>query len=119
MAYVERVNLAIDHVVSHLAEALRLDAVSRAAHLSPFHFHRVFQVLVGETLADFVKRLRPEKALGMMSLAKPPSLTCIALRSGFSSSSDFTRSFSQRFGVPPHICCARRVVRRLFRQREF
>jgi AraC-like DNA-binding protein len=49
MPYIERVNLAIDYVVSHLAEPLPLRNVSRAAHLSPFHFHRVFQMLVGET----------------------------------------------------------------------
>ncbi len=41
MAYDERVNLAIDHVVGHLGEPLRLADVARAARLSPFHFHRV------------------------------------------------------------------------------
>lgn len=100
-AYVERVNLAIDHVVTHLAEPLRLTAVARAAMLSPFHFHRVFQSLVGETLADFVKRLRLEKALTLMARSRKSSLTSIALDCGFSSSSDFSRSFKQRFGVAP------------------
>ena len=51
MAYTERANLAIDHVVGHLAEPLPLADIARAARRSPFHFHRVFQVLVGETLA--------------------------------------------------------------------
>jgi AraC family transcriptional regulator len=101
MAYVERVNLAIDHVVSHLEEPLRLEDVSRAALLSPFHFHRVFQALVGVTLAEFVKRLRLEKALFMMAHARRPSLTTIALSCGFSSASDFSRCFRQRFGVAP------------------
>lgn len=101
MAYIERVNLAIDHVVSHLGEPLRLDVVARAAQLSPFHFHRVFQALVGETLADFVKRLRLEKSLLMMAHTRKPSLTTIALSCGFSSSSDFSRCFKQRFGVAP------------------
>lgn len=101
MAYVERVNLAIDHVVSHLAEPLRLEDVSRAALLSPFHFHRVFQALVGVTLAEFVKRLRLERALFLMAHARRPSLTTIALSCGFSSSSDFSRCFRQRFGAPP------------------
>ena len=101
MSYVERVNLAIDHVMSHLAEPLRLERVARAAGLSPFHFHRVFQSLVGETLADFVKRLRLEKALYMMSHSRRLSLTAVALECGFSSSSDFSRCFRQRFGVPP------------------
>ena len=49
MAYAERVNLAIDHVAGHLSEPMRLADVARAARLSPFHFHGVFQVLVGET----------------------------------------------------------------------
>ena len=72
MAYVERVNLAIDHVVDHLGEPLRLADVSRAAQLSPFHFHRVFQALVGETLAEFVKRLRLERALVLMAPPRGP-----------------------------------------------
>jgi AraC family transcriptional regulator len=101
MAYIERVNLAIDHVVSHLEEPLRLEDVSRAALLSPFHFHRVFRALVGVTLAEFVKRLRLEKALFMMAHARRPSLTMIALSCGCSSSSDFSRCFRQRFGAPP------------------
>ena len=100
-AYTERVNRAIDYVVSHLAEPLRLADVSRAAGVSPFHFHRVFQALVGVTLADFVKRLRLDKALFMMAHARRKSLTQVALACGFSSSSDFSRSFRQRFGVAP------------------
>jgi AraC family transcriptional regulator len=99
--YIERVNRAIDHVVSHLAEPLRLSELARLARLSPFHFHRVFQAMVGETPADFVKRLRLEKALTLMAHSRPPSLTAIALSCGFGSSSDFSRSFKQRFGVPP------------------
>ena len=64
--YLERVNLAIDHIISHLDEPIRLRSLSRAARLSPFHLHRVFQALVGSTPAEFVKRLRLEKALGLM-----------------------------------------------------
>jgi AraC family transcriptional regulator len=99
--YVQRVNLAIDHIVGHLSEPLRLRDLSRVAMLSPFHFHRVFQALVGSTPADFVRRLRLEKALRLMSRTRPPSLTTIALACGFSSSSDFSRCFKRRFGVPP------------------
>jgi AraC family transcriptional regulator len=100
-AYLERVNRAIDHIVGHLAEPLRLRDLAGVALLSPFHFHRVFQALVGSTPADFVRRLRLEKALTLMALPRAPSLTTIALGCGFSSSSDFSRCFRRRFGVPP------------------
>jgi AraC family transcriptional regulator len=100
-AYLERVNRAIDYIVDRLSEPLRLGEVARAARLSPFHFHRVFQALLGETPGEFAKRLRLEKALGMMTHARPGSLTTIALACGFASSSDFSRCFKQRFGVAP------------------
>src|SRR5262245_9348867 len=101
LTYIERVNLAIDHIVGHLDGPLRLRDLARVAMLSPFHFHRVFQALLGATPADFVQRLRLEKALGMLSHPRPPSLTAIALACGFSSSSDFSRCFKRRFGIPP------------------
>ncbi len=101
--YAARVNRAIDHIVGHLDEPLRLEDVARVANFSPFHFHRVFRSLVGEPLSQFVKRLRLERALYRMSHEPKRSLTEIALACGFSSSSDFTRSFKQRYGVPPSV----------------
>lgn len=100
---VERVNRAIDHIVSDLARPLSLDAVSAAAGFSPFHFHRVFKALLGETLNQFVKRQRLERALYLMSHAPGRSLTSVALDCGFSSSSDFSRSFKQHYGAPPSV----------------
>ena len=99
--YVERVNLAIDRINGRLDGPIPLRDLAQAAMLSPHHFHRVFQALVGETPADFVKRLRLEKALRLMAFAKPPSLTQIAMACGFASSADFSRSFKQKFGIPP------------------
>lgn len=99
--YVERVNAAIDYIVTRLDQPLRLEDIAQVACFSPFHFHRVFSSIIGETLGEFVKRLRLERALQIMSHDKSRSLTNVALDCGFSSSSDFSRSFKQRFGVPP------------------
>lgn len=101
--YVERVNLAIDHVLSHLAEPLRLEDVAHAACFSPCHFHRVFKAILGETLATFVKRVRVERALTVMSRDPGRKLTDIGLSCGFASSSDFSRAFKQRYGMPPSV----------------
>jgi AraC family transcriptional regulator len=98
--YVDRVNRAIDHITRNLARPLKLDAVAKVAAFSPFHFHRIFRAMVGETLLDFVKRTRLERALYLMSHGPKP-LTEIALDVGFNSSSDFSRSFKAQFGVSP------------------
>jgi AraC family transcriptional regulator len=98
---VERVNRAIDHVVQNLDRPVRLAEVARAACFSPFHFHRVFRSVVGETLGQFVARVRLERALQMMARAPRRPLTEIALACGFASSSDFSRAFKQRYGLAP------------------
>ncbi|GAA0741073.1 AraC family transcriptional regulator [Ideonella azotifigens] len=103
MDYAERVNRAVDHIVRNLARPLRLEEVSAAAGFSPFHFHRIFKTLLGETLQQFVKRQRLERALYLMSHAPGRSLTDVALDCGFSSSSDFSRSFRQHHGVAPSL----------------
>ena len=98
--YVHRINRAIDHITNNLGDSLRLDDIARVACFSPFHFHRVFRSLVGETLNVFIKRVRLERAVQMMS-HRDASLTDIALACGFSSSSDFSRNFRAHYGVPP------------------
>jgi AraC family transcriptional regulator len=103
--YVGRVNRAIDFVLQNLDQSLQLEVVAKAAGFSPFHFHRVFRSVVGESLHEFVKRVRLERALVLLSrqnwkTRRRPSLTDIALACGFDSSSDFSRSFKQRYGVP-------------------
>ena len=99
--YVDRINRAIDHVVRHVDQPLRLEDVAQAACFSPHHFHRIFRALVGETVHEFVKRVRLEQALALMSHQRRMPLTEIALACGFASSSDFSRSFRQRYGVAP------------------
>ncbi|MFO0940446.1 MAG: AraC family transcriptional regulator [Pirellulales bacterium] len=99
--YLQRINCVLDYIYADLKRPLQLVQLAELADLSPFHFHRVFQAMVGETPNEFVKRLRLERALYLMSFGKAKSMTTIALDCGFGSSSDFTRSFKQRYGVAP------------------
>lgn len=99
--YLGRINRAIDLIVRDLSQPLSLGALSEASGFSPFHFHRVFRALVGETPNQFVKRLRLERSLYLMSHAPQRTLTQVALDCGFASSSDFSRSFKQHFGQAP------------------
>lgn len=101
MDAVGRINRAIDYITQNLDRPLPLEQVARAAAFSPYHFHRVFRALVGETSGDFIKRLRLERAIHLLWHQPNLSLTEVALATGFASSSDFSRSFKSKFGVPP------------------
>jgi AraC family transcriptional regulator len=99
--YVARINRVFDHIDAHLAEPLDLTSLARVAYVSPWHFHRIFQALTGETLADRVRRRRVEVAA--MRLVGEPLVTAltIALDVGFGSAEVFTRAFRAHFGVTP------------------
>lgn len=104
--YVARVNRAIDFILKNLDQPLKLEVVAKAAGFSPFHFHRIFRSLVGESLNEFVKRIRLEHAIALLSRKtwatwRRQSLIEIAFACGFASSADFSRCFKQRYGVPP------------------
>lgn len=92
-------NRAMDYVRNHLCDDLRLDALARAANVSPFHFHRTFKALVGETVNDYVRRVRVQRAAAMLIHNPSLTITEIAVACGYSSSSSFARCFRQHFGV--------------------
>jgi AraC family transcriptional regulator len=99
--YIGSINRVADHIDAHLAEALDLATLARVAHFSPWHFHRLFQALTGETLADRVRRRRLETAAARLLATPPQPALRIALDVGFGSAEVFTRAFRAHFGVTP------------------
>jgi AraC family transcriptional regulator len=97
--YERRINRDIDHVQAHLADDLTLEQVARVAAFSPFHFHRIFEAITGETLSAFIRRVRLERAAGALSLLPEASILEIALSYGFSSAATFARAFRAHFGM--------------------
>lgn len=100
-AYTARINRVVDHIDAHLAQALDLTTLATVARLSPWHFHRVFVALTGETVADRVRRRRLEMAAGRLLVVPPASALSIALDVGFQSAEVFSRAFRAHFGVTP------------------
>ncbi|QQS40688.1 MAG: AraC family transcriptional regulator [Acidobacteriota bacterium] len=98
--YTDRIDRVTNYLREHLDESPSLDDLANVAHFSPFHFHRIFTTVTGETVNQFTNRLRLEKAARLLRYSKD-SLTEIALDCGFSSSSTFSRGFRQYFGIAP------------------
>ena len=99
--YVARINRVFDYIDAHLAEPLDLTKLARVAYVSPWHFHRVFQALTGETLADRVGRRRVEAAATRLVTEPLAAGLTIALDVGFGSAEVFSRAFRAHFGVTP------------------
>lgn len=113
--YEQAVRRAVEHVALHLDEALDLEHLARLAALSPFHFHRIFRGMLGETPLELHRRLRLERAAWRL-LNEDTAVTTLALDAGYDTHEAFTRAFRAHYGQPPSElrkarvesgCCAR------------
>ena len=99
-SYRQAVQRVIAHLASHLDEAPDLGDLARIAGSSPFHFHRIFRGMVGETPLELLRRLRLERAAWRLRTSDHP-VTRIAFEAGYEAHEAFTRAFRAAFGEPP------------------
>lgn len=99
--YISCINKVIDYIENNLEKKLTLEELSDVALFSKFHFHRVFYSIVGETLFQFIQRLRIEKAAMALITERKKSVTQIAYGVGFNSSAAFSRAFKEFFEMTP------------------
>jgi AraC family transcriptional regulator len=99
--YIGRINKVLDYVENNLDKELPLEYVSNISCYSPFHFHRIFTSIVGETINAFITRKRLEKIASMLLNRSDIPITDLAFNYGFKSGSSFSRAFNNYYGMSP------------------
>ncbi|UHA72782.1 AraC family transcriptional regulator [Paenibacillus sp. 481] len=92
-------NEVLNYIQSNLHDSLNLTEVAAKGGYSPFYFHRLFKLHLGETVQDYIARERIERAARLLRSNPHESITEIAMACGFGSPSVFARAFRKRFGV--------------------
>ena len=75
--YQLRINRVINYIKANLERNPGLDELAEIANFSKYHFHRIFRSQVGETLNDFIRRLRLEKAVQLLIFDRNKDITNI------------------------------------------
>jgi AraC family transcriptional regulator len=70
------------------------------AHLSPYHFHRIFRAMAGESPKDLVRRLRLERAAHRLRAGSSP-VGEVSVEAGYESQQAFAKAFQAEYGVTP------------------
>ena len=99
---IARLNVAIQFIEENLETKLNLLIIAEKAHFSPFHFHRLFSVIVGETVNNFIIRKRIEKAASYLLHQKEKSITEVTEAVGFGNLSSFSKAFKKFYGISPN-----------------
>jgi AraC family transcriptional regulator len=98
----------IDRLVRHLhaldwsdaATHTDLEKLAAIANLSPWHFHRVFRLMTGESLGEMVRRLRVAKGAALLR-GTPGQVTQAAMASGYATPQAFARAVRRVTGLSP------------------
>jgi AraC family transcriptional regulator len=96
-----KLRAAIEYIEEHLDSELTLDAIAAVAHLSPYHFARMFKASTGLPPHQYVITRRVERAKRLLRDGGDLSLAQVAARSGFWDQGHFTRHFKRLVGVTP------------------
>jgi AraC family transcriptional regulator len=93
---------ACEYVHAHFDQNLTLAQVARAAGIHPVYLGQVFRQEFGETLGEYLNRIRVRAAAESLANSDLP-LSAIALDFGFYDQSHFTRIFRQLTGATPAV----------------
>jgi AraC family transcriptional regulator len=100
-----RLCLAREAIEGNLAAPWTLVTMARAGMMAPHHFHRTFRATFRETPRAWLSRRRAERSMALLRTTSR-SVTEICLCVGYASTTSFSASFAERFGMSPS-----RVVR--------
>jgi len=95
-----RLHRGRDLLASCYDQPLTVAMAARAAHLSPFHFQRMWKLAFGETPMQFLQARRLAVAKRLLATTEE-DVTQIALAVGFESLGSFSWLFRRRFGISP------------------
>ena len=100
MDWITGISKAIDYIEEHITEPTDYARAAKEACSSPFNFQRVFALLCGYTLGDYV-RMRRLTLAGEDLLSTDAKVIDVALKYGYDSPESFSRAFTRFHGVSP------------------
>lgn len=98
--WIEGIQNAIRYIEDNLTEELCIADISAKAYVSPFHFQRIFSVLCGFTVGEYIRQRRLSLAGEELSAGNMRVID-IAVKYGYDSQDSFSRAFTRFHGISP------------------
>lgn len=100
MIWVEEIQKAIDYIEEHITDKIDYEELAKTAYSSSYHFQRVFGIMCGVTLGDYIRKRRLTLA-GYELLENNAKVTDMAFKYGYNTIESFSRAFIRFHGIKP------------------
>ena len=98
MNWIQGIQAAIDYVEANITEEIDFEEVAKQAYSSSFHFQRVFGILCGFSLGEYIRMRRLSLAGEELSKGNAKIID-IALKYGYDTPESFSRAFTRFHGI--------------------
>ena len=100
MDWITGMQNAIDYIEEHITEKVDYEEIARCSCLSSYNFQRVFGILCGYTLGEYIRNRRLSMA-GQDLAQTGMKVIDVALKYGYESPDSFAKAFQKFHGVTP------------------
>lgn len=100
MDWITGIQRALDYTEAHLTDDVDYEAVAKQAYSSTFHFQRMFSLLCGYPLGDYIRMRRLTLAAEEL-IRTNDRMIGIALKYGYDTPESFSRAFTRFHGITP------------------
>ena len=100
MNWITGMQKAIDYIEANLTEEIDYEKVAAESFSSSYHFQRVFSILCGYTLGEYIRLRRLSLAGAELATGKDKVID-IALKYGYDSPDSFAKAFQKFHGITP------------------
>ncbi len=100
MEWITGIQNAINYIEDHITETIDYEEVAKVSFSSPFHFQRVFSILCGYTLGEYIRNRRLSLA-GTELAAGRGKVIDIGAKYGYDSPDSFAKAFQKFHGMTP------------------
>lgn len=91
---------AVEYMEEHIEEPFDVSVVAKAAYSSTFHFQRMFYMLTGITVAEYLRKRRLTLAAQELAITKSKVLD-VAIKYGYDTPESFSKAFRRVHGISP------------------
>ncbi|THF76389.1 AraC family transcriptional regulator [Cohnella fermenti] len=88
-------------IESNYASPYRLEELSQALHLSPYHLAHLFKEATGISITEYISARRIHQSIQLLTTSNKP-ISLIAEEIGLSNTSYFCKLFKEHMGSTPH-----------------
>lgn len=113
MDWISGIQRAINYIEDHITEELDYEQIARESFSSAFHFQRVFSILCGYTLGEYIRSRRLSLAGAELASTREKVID-VAYKYGYDNPESFAKAFQRFHGITPTQARGRGAVLKSF-----